>query len=147
MIMASELVKLTVQLVSSHASISELTSAELVEEIKAVYQTIAGLEAGQIEAAAPEEAPETKEAPPLEPAVPIEESVKDDHITCLVCGKNFRTLKAHLRRAHQLSPADYYKAYGLDPKRYPLVSRNYSEQRKSLAKKMGLGELRRRKKT
>jgi len=146
MIMASELVKLTVQLVSSHASISELTSAELVEELKAVYQTIAGLESGQVEAGAGEEAKELKEAPPLKPAVPIEESVKDDHITCLVCGKNFRTLKAHLRRAHHMVPADYYKAYGLDPKNYSLVSKQYSEQRKSLAKKMGLGELRRRKK-
>ncbi|MDD3580380.1 MAG: MucR family transcriptional regulator [Desulfobacca sp.] len=144
--MASELVKLTVQLVSSHASISELTSAELVEELKAVYQTIAGLEAAQSEAGALAEGLEPKEAPPLKPAVPIEESVKDDHITCLVCGKKFRTLKAHLRRAHQMSPADYYKAFGLDPKKYSLVSKNYSEQRKTLAKKMGLGELRRRKK-
>lgn len=146
--MASELLKLTVQLVTSHASMSELTSAELVGELRAIYRTLAALESGELEAAVPEEAPEvTKEAAPLKPAVPIEESLKEDYITCLVCGKKFRTLKAHLRRAHKMTPGDYYKAFGLDSKKYPLVSKKYSEQRKSLAKKMGLGELRKRKST
>lgn len=144
--MASELLRLTVQIVTSHASTSELTPGELVEELKAIYQTLSVLEAGKPEAVPALEIPEeAKEAPPLKAAVPIEESVKDDYITCLVCGKNFRTLKAHIRRAHNMSPADYYTAFGLDPKKYPLVSRKYSEQRQALAKKMGLGELRKRK--
>jgi predicted transcriptional regulator len=144
--MASELLKLTVQLVTSHASMSELTSSELVEELKAIYQTLSGLEAGELAVAVAEKALEVTEAvAPLKPAVPLEESLKDDYITCLVCGKKFRTLKAHLRRAHKMTPVDYYKAFGLDPKKYPLVSKKYSEQRKSLAKKMGLGELRKRK--
>jgi len=38
--MASEVLKLTAQIVISHASISEITPEQLVEEIKEVYNTI-----------------------------------------------------------------------------------------------------------
>ena len=50
-----------------------------------------------------------------------------------------RTLKAHLRKAHQLTPKDYYRRYALDPKKFPLVCKEYSEQRRKLAKEKGLG--------
>jgi len=38
--MASEVLKLTAQIVISHASISEITPEQLVEEIKEAYNTI-----------------------------------------------------------------------------------------------------------
>ena len=41
--MASEVLKLTAQIVISHASMSELTPQELVEEIKDVYNLLASL--------------------------------------------------------------------------------------------------------
>ena len=44
--MASEVLKLTAQIVISHASMSELTPEELVEEIKEVYNALASLEGG-----------------------------------------------------------------------------------------------------
>jgi predicted transcriptional regulator len=51
-----------------------------------------------------------------------------------------RTLKAHLRKAHKLLPVEYFRRYGLDPKKFPLVCKEYSEQRRKLAKEKGLGE-------
>ena len=42
--MASEVINLTAQIVSSHASMTELSPKELVQEIKAVYQVLASLE-------------------------------------------------------------------------------------------------------
>ena len=42
--MASEVLNLTAQIVSSHASMTELTPKELVQEIKAVYRVVASLE-------------------------------------------------------------------------------------------------------
>jgi len=143
--MASELLKLTVQLVASHASVSELSPTELIDEVKAIYQTLTGLDAGKGEGEAVAALKEEEGAPVLKPAVPIEESIQEDYIHCLVCGTKFRTLKAHLRRAHGLTPAEYYQRFGLDPKTYPLVSKKYSEQRRKLAKEKGLGEFRRRK--
>lgn len=138
--MASEVLKLTAQIVISHASMSELTPKELVEEIKEVYNTLIALEKGE---ALPQEVPveKVKEAEVVKkPAIPLEEIVKDKYVVCLECGKKMRTLKAHLRKAHQLTPAEYYRRYSLDPKKFPLVCKEYSDQRRKLAKEKGLGE-------
>ena len=42
--MASEVLNLTAQIVTSHASMTELSPKELLQEIKAVYRVIAALE-------------------------------------------------------------------------------------------------------
>ena len=48
-------------------------------------------------------------------------------------------LKAHLRKAHNLLPKEYFKRFALDPKKYPLVCKEYSEQRSKMAKDRGFG--------
>jgi len=137
--MASEVLKLTAQIVISHASMTEITPKELVEEIKEIYNLLSSLEEGVV--APPVAAPEkAKEEVVKKPSVPLDEIVKDKYVVCLECGKKMRTLKAHLRKAHHLAPADYFNRYSLDPKKYPLVCREYSEQRRKLAKEKGLGE-------
>jgi len=55
-----------------------------------------------------------------------------------------RTLKAHIRKAHGLMPKQYFERFGLDPKKYPLVCREYSEQRSQMAKDRALGGGRRK---
>lgn len=140
--MATEVLKLTAQIVISHASMSELTPKELVEEIKEIYSVLSSLEAGE---AVPEVAPGVpgrgkEEVVVKKPSVPLDEIVKDKYVLCLECGKRMRTLKAHLRKAHHLAPAEYFRRYGLDPKKFPLVCKEYSEQRRKLAKEKGLGE-------
>jgi hypothetical protein len=45
--MASEVLKLTAQIVMSHASMSELSPDELVDEIKEIYNVLSALEAAQ----------------------------------------------------------------------------------------------------
>ena len=139
--MASEVLKLTAQIVISHASMSELTPAELVEEIKDIYSLLASLEGGEAAAeAAPGVAEKAKGAEVVKkPPVPLNEIVKEKYVLCLECGKKMRTLKAHLRKAHHLTPAEYFRRYGLEPKKYPLVCKEYSEQRRKLAKEKGLG--------
>ena len=137
--MATEVLKLTAQIVSSHASMSELTPKELVEEIKEVYNLLAALEpeVAAPAAAAPEEAKKAEVV--KKPSVPLDEIVKEKYVICLECGKKMRTLKAHLRKTHHLLPAEYFRRYGLDPKKYPLVCKEYSEQRRKLAQRKGLG--------
>lgn len=145
--MATELLKMTAQIVTSHASMNEMSSQELIKEITSVYNTLASLAGEKALALELATAPEgEQEAAQPKPAVPIEESIQDEYIVCLECGQRFRTLKAHLRRAHGLTPVAYCERFGLDPKKYHLVSRNYSEQRRQLAKAKGLGEFRRAKK-
>jgi hypothetical protein len=52
--MASEVLKLTAQIVMSHASMTELTSKQLVDEVKEIYGLLVSLES---EVAAPESRP------------------------------------------------------------------------------------------
>ncbi len=140
--MPSEILRLTAQIVMSHASMSELTSKELVEELKEVYLVLASLCGPEGEAAVLSQG-EKKEVA-KKPTIPLKDIVKNKHVVCLECGKKMRTLKAHLRRSHNLAPKEYYKRFGLDPKKYPLVCKEYSEQRRRLAVEKGLGASRRK---
>jgi predicted transcriptional regulator len=53
--MTSEILNLTVQIVISHASMTELTTKELVREIKTIHDVLASMES---EVAAPESKPD-----------------------------------------------------------------------------------------
>ena len=136
--MATEILKLTTEIVVSHASMTELTPDQLVEEIKSVYNVLASLEGGVIleeRAEAEAEAGMVKKPP-----IPLKEIVKAKYVVCLECGKKLKTLKTHLRKAHGLMPKEYFQRFGLDPKKYPLVCREYSEQRSAMAKNRRFGE-------
>jgi predicted transcriptional regulator len=139
--MATEALKLTAQIVISHASMSELTPKELVDEIKSIHSVLSAFETAEalLEAAMGVEAPEMEADVVKKPSIPLDEIVKEKYVVCLECGKKMRTLKAHLRKTHHLTPAEYFRRYGLDPKKYPLVCEEYSEQRRKLAKEKGLG--------
>ncbi len=111
--MASEILKLTAEVIISHASMTELSTQELVDEIKEIYGVLSSLESGvapEIMASAPATSLVKK------PSIPLKEIVTDKHVVCLECGKKCRTLKAHIKKAHGLLPKVYLKLYGLDPK-------------------------------
>jgi predicted transcriptional regulator len=69
--------------------------------------------------------------------------VKPDYIICLEDGKKLKMLKRHLMTHYQMTPDEYRAKWGLGAD-YPMVAPNYAEQRRSLAKKIGLGTQRRR---
>jgi predicted transcriptional regulator len=142
--MASEVLRLTAQIVMSHASMTELTPKELVEELKEIYSVLASY-GEALEAGAPSEEVEAVAETVKKPQIPLKEIVKAKHVVCLECGKKLRTLKTHLRKAHNLLPKEYYQRYNLDRKKYPLVCKEYSEQRRKLAIDKGLGNKLKRK--
>jgi predicted transcriptional regulator len=135
--MANEVLKLTAQIVMSHASMSELSPEELVDEIKEVYGVLSSLEA---ESLSEEQAMAGEGEAVKQPPVPLKDIVKAKYVVCLECGKKMKTLKTHLRKAHNLAPKEYFQRFGLDPKKFPLVCRDYSEQRSRMAKERGFGE-------
>jgi predicted transcriptional regulator len=73
-----------------------------------------------------------------DPAVPVRRSIHDDHLVCLVCGKQQKILRRHLAVAHQLTPEAYRDLFGLRPD-YPTAAPGYSRQRSETAKRVGLG--------
>ncbi len=82
------------------------------------------------------------EAP--KPAIPTKKSITNEYLICLEDGRKFKSLKRHLRTQYNLSPEEYREKWGLPPD-YPMVAPNYAKARSNLAKQMGLGQQRRRK--
>ena len=128
---SSELVELTVDIVSAYISNNAVQSSDLPSLID---QTFSALQ----QVAAKGSQPLKEE---LNPAVSIKQSVTPDAITCLECGKKFKSLKRHLRTDYTLTPDEYREKWGL-PHDYPMVAPNYAAARSALAKKMGLGQKR-----
>lgn len=72
------------------------------------------------------------------PAVTVRKSLaSSDHIISMIDGKPYKTLKRHLS-GHGLTPEQYRERYGLKSD-YPMVSESYSQTRRDMAKKIGLG--------
>ena len=84
------------------------------------------------------EVPATSEAE-YTPATTARRSLTSpDHIISLIDGKPYKTLRRHLG-THGLTPDQYRERYKLKAD-YPMVAPNYSEARRSMAKKIGLGQ-------
>jgi predicted transcriptional regulator len=78
------------------------------------------------------------------PAVPAKKSITREFLVCLEDGRKFKSLKRHLRTQYNMSPDEYREKWGLAPD-YPMVAPDYAKARSNLAKQMGLGQQRRRK--
>ncbi len=126
------LIELTTDIVSSHAAVNEMSREDLLDEIQAVFQRLNNL-AGEEGVAEGELLPESK------PAVSMDKAFGAEKVFCMVCGKGFTTLKKHLAISHNLTPKDYRKKFNI-PGKLPLVAKNYSDQKKKIAQKLGLAE-------
>jgi predicted transcriptional regulator len=125
--LSSALITLTTDIVAAHVSNNSVDVNELPQLIQNVHDALGRLGAPQTE-------PEIK----LQPAVSVRASVKPDYIVCLEDGKKLKMLKRHLMTHYQLTPEQYRAKWSL-PADYPMVAPNYADQRRSLAKKIGLG--------
>ncbi len=97
-----------------------------------MHETVAGLLGGTTDAAPTETVTE------YTPAVTARKSLASkDHIISMIDGKSYKTLRRHLA-THGMTPVEYRERYGLKPD-YPMVAENYSESRRAMAKKIGLG--------
>ena len=73
-----------------------------------------------------------------EGAVSVRKSLASkDHIISMIDGKPYKTLRRHLS-GHGLTPEQYRERYSLKAD-YPMVSETYSQARRDMAKKIGLG--------
>lgn len=110
------------------------TSADDVPAfLQQMHASVAGLVDGTQEATAPE-------APAQEytPATTARKSLSSpDHIISMIDGKPYKTLRRHLA-TNGLTPKQYIERYGLKAD-YPMVAQTYSESRRAMAHKIGLG--------
>jgi predicted transcriptional regulator len=81
---------------------------------------------------------EAEPSPEYTPAVTARKSLANpDFIVSMIDGKSYKTLRRHLS-TNGLTPDEYRQRYGLKPD-YPMVAANYSESRRAMAHKIGLG--------
>ena len=121
------LITLTADIVAAHVSNNSVAVSDLPVLIGNVHAALAGL---TTPSSAPAVAPE--------PAVPIRTSVKRDFIVCLEDGKKLKMLKRHLMTHYGMTPDDYRAKWSL-PADYRMFAPSYAEQRRDLAKAIGLG--------
>jgi len=126
------LITLTADIVAAHVSNNSVAVSDLPVLIANVHGALSGLGGAPV-------VPEVKQ----EPAVSIRSSIKPDFIVCLEDGKKLKMLKRHLMTHYQMTPEQYRAKWNL-PADYPMVAPNYAEQRRTLAKKIGLGTKRRK---
>ena len=126
------LLTLTADIVAAHVSNNSVAVNDLPNLIQNVHGALSGISQSS---SAPEPKPE--------PKVSIRSSIKPDYIVCLEDGKKLKMLKRHLMTHYNMTPEQYRQKWGLSPD-YPMVAPNYAEQRRTLAKSIGLGTKRRR---
>src|SRR5919107_2324027 len=126
------LLTLTADIVAAHVSNNSVAVNDLPNLIQNVHAALTGIASSG----------STAEAKP-EPKVSIRASIKPDYIVCLEDGKKLKMLKRHLMTHYNMTPDQYRQKWGLNPD-YPMVAPNYAEQRRTLAKSIGLGTKRRR---
>lgn len=128
-------IELTADIVSAYVSNNSVSASDIPSLINQVHTALMRVSSGQNEAP----------AEPLKPAISVKKSITPEYIVCLEDGKKFKSLKRHLRTQYNMTPEQYRDKWGLPPD-YPMVAPNYAAARSQLAKQMGLGQQRRRRK-
>jgi predicted transcriptional regulator len=131
----SAYIELTAQIVSAYVANNSVPSTEIANLIGQVHAALKRVSGEQMSAA----------TEPSRPAVPVKRSINSDFIVCLEDGKKFKSLRRHLRTQYNMTPEQYREKWGLSAD-YPMVAPNYAAARSQLAKQMGLGQQRRRRK-
>jgi predicted transcriptional regulator len=128
-------IELTAEIVSAYVSNNPVPAADMPGLINQVHAALIRVSGGHTDT----------QPEPLKPAVSVKKSITPDYIVCLEDGKKFKSLKRHLRTQYNMTPEQYREKWTL-PADYPMVAPNYAAARSQLAKQMGLGQQRRRRK-
>jgi len=123
---------LTVELVASYVANNSVRADDLAGLIASTHSALAALDRpSQNTETVPAEQEHTA-------AVTQRKSLSNpDHILSMIDGKPYKSLKRHLS-SRGLTPDQYRQRYNL-PTSYPMVASGYSEQRREVAKRLGLG--------
>ena len=124
-----DMLHMTAQVVTAYVGNNNINGSQISDLVKSVYTSLSGLN----------DILEKSSSIKKIPAVAIKRSVRADYIICLEDGKKLKMLKRHLKTAHDLTPDEYRKRWGLAAD-YPMVAPNYARRRSVLAKEIGLGK-------
>jgi predicted transcriptional regulator len=126
----SNLLDLTAEIVMAHASSTQMTSDQLLQELQKVHALLQRIEGGSTPVV--EEAKQT---------LTVKQAFKKNEVICMICGKGgMKTLTRHLKTAHDMKPTAYKKQHGI-PASQKLAAKSFSESRKKWAVERGLVDI------
>jgi predicted transcriptional regulator len=112
-----------------------MTATDIASSLRQVFGTLHELqkaESGEIEL------PKTQESAPAQALTP-RDSIQNDKVICLECGKEMIQLTSKHLVSHGMSQKEYRKKYGFTMKT-PLSAKSLTKARSKAAKKRGLPE-------
>ncbi len=122
--------ELVAEIVSSHASNTQMTKDQLLQEIQEVYATLS-----QLDSAPFPENPAVEQQPAV---LTLKQAFRKDEVVCMECNKGgFKTLKKHLGTAHGMTAGEYRKKFGIKSSQ-KLAARSFSESRRKAALERGM---------
>jgi predicted transcriptional regulator len=123
--MAELFLQEALDIVKAQASVRSMTEEEIIQMVRGLARTLAGLSAG---GASGEEgagdAPEDK-------------GLKNSSVTCLECGKTFKLITKRHLASHGLTAAEYREKWGIKRKT-ALVCKSLQRMRRKKMKEMQL---------
>ena len=128
----STYIELAAEIVSAYVSNNSVQASDLPGLLGEVHSALVRVSTGTPPAATPEV---------VKPAVSPKKSITNEYLICLEDGLKFKSLKRHLHTRYDMSPDEYREKWGL-PSDYPMVAPAYAKTRSALARKMGLGQQR-----
>jgi len=132
----TDLTALTVDLLASYVANNNVRADDLPKLISDTHGALKALSGDVVDQTASDGGPQDHTA-----AVTARKSLSNpEHILSMIDGKPYKSLKRHLS-ANGLTPDEYRQRYNLKPD-YPMTAPAYSERRREVAKKLGLGRKR-----
>ncbi|MEN6437057.1 MAG: MucR family transcriptional regulator [Syntrophobacter sp.] len=137
--MEKKLIEIASEIVKTQVAMSPMSGNEIATSLREVFKTLQEMQKSEVggidieEQAANESPQESKAGPDITPA----NSIQNDKVICLECGKEMRQLTARHLSSHGLTPREYRHKYGFTM-RTPLSAKSLTRVRSKIAKKRGL---------
>jgi predicted transcriptional regulator len=149
--MLKSMMELVTEIVSGQSSQRVLSGEEIAALIRQTYRAlkeIETLESGgesieesdrpiEVQYSTPDVNQSVEEQAHGEPMIDPSESIQEDKIVCIECGREFKTLTHTHLKEHGITPEEYKKKWGI---RETLAAKSVSERRKAQARERNLGE-------
>ncbi len=140
--MTKKLYEISAELVQAQVASSAMSSEEIAESLRKVFNTLSSMQKSENEGTAIETT-DTIESQSEQPGTmefsdPMD-SIQQDRVVCLECGAEMRQLTAKHLSTHEMTIREYKKKWGFSLKQ-SLSARSLSKARSKAAKKRGLPE-------
>ena len=126
--MAKSLVEMCAEIVAAQVSHTRLTSEEIGDSLRQVFQTL-------LEVQRTGQDINVEEVTGRDPQT----SIQRHQVICLECGKSFKLLSNRHLALHGLTPREYKQKHGIRMTQ-ALSAHTLSQRRRRLAKELGMGK-------